>query len=170
MGIETLAIIGAVGSVAGGVMQAGAANRQAKREARALVAEGEIVAKNKARETNLKASAQRVSFLNSGFTLEGTPMNILEDIYRVGMEDVSQIKSNYQTAASNAIRSGRAKAQSAMLGGITQSASFASIGMRGPSSTSMGSDIFSNSDARSIGGQAFYADPTAGQTLPWRSL
>lgn len=159
MGVEVLAIAGAIGSIAGGAMQASAARKQSEREARALAAEGEIATRNKAREVNLKTSAQRVSFLNSGFTLEGTPMNILEDTFRVGMEDVTQLRSNYQTAASNVLKSGRARAQSSMLGGIVQAASFGAMGFKGAPSTSMGSDIFGTASTAPIIGNMSPSSP-----------
>ena len=99
-----------------GLSVVGAASEvsNAKRQAKATIAEGNIVAANKAKEVARKAATQRVSFLNSGITLEGTPMNVIESTFNTGMEDINQIGSNYNMAAKNQISAGRSAAISSL--------------------------------------------------------
>lgn len=109
MGIETLLIAGAVGAMgASGISQA---NKQAKN----IVAEGNIVAKNKADEVTRRADRTTMSFLNSGFGLRGTPESSVMSIFDVGIQDVDAIKSNYNRAAKKTVFDARTKALKDML-------------------------------------------------------
>lgn len=90
----------------------------AKKAAKATIAEGDIVASNKAKEVARKAAGQRVSFLNSGITLEGTPMNVIESTFNTGLEDINQIRSNYDTKAKNQISAGRTAAINSLASGF----------------------------------------------------
>lgn len=102
--------------------KASAATSAAKKQAKATIAEGNIVAANKAKQVAQKAATQRVSFLNSGLTLEGTPMNVIESTFNVGLEDIAQIQSNYNTKAKNQISAGKSAALDALVGGFTSAA------------------------------------------------
>jgi hypothetical protein len=104
-----------------GLSVASAASQQsaAKKQAKATIAEGNIVAANKAKEVARKAATQRVSFLNSGVTLDGTPMNVIESTFNTGLEDINQISSNYNTAAKNQIAAGRSAAIQSLAGGLS---------------------------------------------------
>lgn len=104
MGLETALMIGF--SALQAVSTIGAAKDQAKD----TIAEGKMVAENKARETRLKADRARSSFLSSGITLEGTPMSALDDIYDTGLADIGQIGKNYSTQANNQLKAGRSEA------------------------------------------------------------
>lgn len=113
MGIETALIVGmnalsAVGSI-----------QQSKAQAKAAVQEGNIAAQNKAKETKLKAASLQTSFLNSGLTLEGTPMSVIEDTFNTGMQDINQIKSNYDNKAKNIISAGRTEALGKLASGMS---------------------------------------------------
>jgi len=111
MGLETAALIFSVISAGAGMMNASA-------EAKATIKEGNIVASNKAKETQLKAAKLQSSFLSSGLTLEGTPGAAAGRACRTGMEDIEQIRSNYNTKAENIISSGRLKAITTLAAGF----------------------------------------------------
>lgn len=97
-------------SVVGAASQASAAKQQAK----ATIQQGNIASANRAQEIARKAATQRVSFLNSGLTLEGTPMNVIESTFNTGLQDLNQISSNYNKAAKNQISAGRSAALSSL--------------------------------------------------------
>lgn len=101
MGIETIAMIGF------SLLQAGAANKQAKREAKAIVESQNIQNKNKALEISRKAANAKVSFLNSGVTLEGTPSLAISSIFNTGIEDINLASRNAETRAKNVISNAR---------------------------------------------------------------
>lgn len=105
---------------------------QAKKQAKATIAEGNIVAANKAKEVARKTAAQRVSFLNSGLTLEGTPMSVMESTFNTGLEDIGQISQNYNRIAKSQISAGRTSALS------TMASSFAGASMPSMGSTTFG--------------------------------
>lgn len=96
--------------------------KNAKSAAKATVAEGEIVARNKAQEVMRKTASQKVSFLNSGLTLEGTPMNVIESTFNTGLEDINQISGNYNTKAKNQINAGRSAAIESLGSGFSNAA------------------------------------------------
>jgi len=104
MGIETLALFGLA------AFKADQQRRQANREAKALIQEGNIQSRNKAKEVAYRASKAKVSFLNSGLTLEGTPINALEGIFSSGIEDINIIGENANTRAKNVISAARTQA------------------------------------------------------------
>ena len=104
MGIETLVLVGL------SLFQASAAMSQAEDQADAAIREGDLRAKEKAKETRLRAARQKVSFLNSGLTLDGTPIAAINNTFDVGLEDVNQIQENSRIKAKNIIKSGRTEA------------------------------------------------------------
>lgn len=104
--------------VALSVVSAGAKISDANKQAKATIAEGNIVASNKAKQVAGAAATQRVSFLQSGITLEGTPMNVIESTFNTGLEDIGQIRSNYNTKARNQISAGRTAAISSLASGF----------------------------------------------------
>lgn len=114
MGVE-IALILSIGST---LLVADQVARSAQSEAKATVAAGDIAAENKAKQTRLRAARQQLSFINSGLTLEGTPMAVLEGTFATGLEDIQQIQSNAQTTAKNALRAGRTQ----VLSGLAQGA------------------------------------------------
>jgi hypothetical protein len=166
--------------VAGGLQvakahsEAQAANKQAK----ASIAEGNIVAANKAKEVARNAAAQRVSFLNSGLTLEGTPMNVIESTFNTGTEDINQIRNNYNARAKSQIAAGR----SAAIGDLANAFAFAAMpSMPGFSEVSNTAGNFfdgfgagfNNAEIVQTGGMpgfsSSYGPIWQGQPLPWRS-
>tara|TARA_R110000851_G_scaffold246062_1_gene398765 strand:- start:6495 stop:6962 length:468 start_codon:yes stop_codon:yes gene_type:complete len=119
----TAALIGL--SVFSAVSSIGAAEDQAE----ATVEQANLEAENKAKQVRLKAASQQVSFLNSGLTLDGTPLSAIQNTFDTGISDVNQITSNANTQAKNIISSARTDA----IGSIAGSFAGASFG---------GGDIF----------------------------
>jgi len=106
--------VSAGASVIGGIQQKNAADDQAA----AAQKESELRARAEARENIALESRQRVAFLNSGVSLEGSPLLVLEESRRRGSENVGSILQSGQTQASSLRASGR----SALIGGIGKAA------------------------------------------------
>jgi len=137
MGAVTGAIIaGAIASVAGGVMANDAAGEQAdlaRSDAAARAAESTRVADRQStiEQRNIDETTQRqkLAFLASGVTLEGSPLLKMEETRRLGAENIEEIKKGGQASADAQIAEGRRTAQSAkasgrkaLIGGITGAA------------------------------------------------
>lgn len=129
MGLETIAIIGLT------ALQARSSMRQAEDQAEAVVSEANINAENRGRQTRMNAARQQVSFLNSGLTLEGTPMAAIQNTFSTGITDINQITTNANKQAKNIMGAARMEAIS----------SFAKMGMG--MSFGGGDNIFSGSNA-----------------------
>lgn len=117
MGLETILILGFA------ALQANAAISQSESEADAVIGQANYNAENKSKETRLRAARQQVSFLNSGLTLDGTPMAAINNTFDIGIADINQITSNAETQAKNVLRAGRMEALST-LGSAAMGASF----------------------------------------------
>ena len=93
--------------------------KNAKNQAKSVAAEGAMKAKERAKQTRMLAGKQKASFLNSGISLEGegTTQNMFDDTYGTGLEDINQIKSNYNAQSKNIMGAARSKAM-ADLGGM----------------------------------------------------
>lgn len=111
MGIETVLIIGAT------MLSAGAKMSAAQDEADAAMREGNLAAKNKSRQTRYRAASQQSSFLNSGLTLEGTPMAAIQSTFSMGLEDITQIQDNARSKAKSALSKGRSEAIASIMKG-----------------------------------------------------
>lgn len=127
MGLETAILVGLTGLSAIGQMRAG------QDQAKQIVKEGNIAVRNKAQEVQLKTARLQTSFLSSGLTLEGTPNLAIQGAYDVGLQDLRQLRGNYNAKAKNAISSAR----SAALGTIATAVAGASF------SSGAFSDMFS---------------------------
>jgi len=106
-------------------------NKQGQADAKALIAEGNIVSKNKAKEIEYKAASQTVSFLNSGLTLDGTPRNVIDSTYKTGIQDLNQIRKNYNTGAKNIASKARTDALKGFASSVFQSFSMSAFGTGG---------------------------------------
>jgi len=201
MGIETALILGfaafsAHQQVSAAEKQSKLVNEKAAASAKADVARGEattkqgsLEAKNKAQQVQLKAASQKSSFLNSGITLEGTPMSAISGTFDTGIKDVSQIlentritAANYTTNAKNTVKFGAmeganimAEGRSAAIGtlvnagmGMAGGSSFSNIGGKAQSGMAQ-SGLANTSFGRTFGG--FSGDTTSlagGETIFWR--
>lgn len=165
MGIETALIIGAGvltgASVIGGMK---AADAQAKQ----IVRQGEAQARSEARKTKLLAGEQRASFLSSGLTLEGTPMDFINETYNTGIQDTRQILDNARAQSKNVVKQARNAAigqiagfaMSAATMGATSGASAASsAGTTGVTNTAAVSQSVSSAPAFST---SFPSPPSFG--------
>ena len=101
MGIETAILIGST------LLTAHQTVSQAEDEAQAVVDQAELQSSNKALDIQRKAASQQVSFLNSGLTLEGTPISAITSTFDTGLEDLELIQSNANTQSKNIISSAR---------------------------------------------------------------
>lgn len=121
-------------STANSQAKASLVNSQA--QADALKKEGDITVSEKAKEVRLRAARQVSSFITSGLELEGTPMDVLDETFEVGVADIENIGSNYQTQRMNVLRGGKADALTSINQGRTAaigsiSSGFASYGGSG---------------------------------------
>lgn len=103
MGIETAVIAGL------GLASAIGQYNQSKSDARQTVKAGAIKAYNRADEIKSLASRQRVSYLQAGLELEGTPQTVVNDTYNKGIADVLSIQGVYNRESKNIMKTARAK-------------------------------------------------------------
>ena len=106
MGLETIAIIGlslfqANSKLKQSEKQQNQLADQAARDQEAIIDQGNLDAANKSKEVRLRAARTQLSFLNSGLTLEGTPMAAINETFAVGLDDINQINKNSSTRAKN---------------------------------------------------------------------
>lgn len=149
--------------VALSVASAASQTSAAKKQANATVAEGEIVAKNKAKEIAKKAAVQKVSFLNSGLTLEGTPMNVIESTFNTGLEDINLITSNYNAKAKSQMSAGRTAALSSLASGFSGASIGGDMGGSFASSSKIGAGLTSAYNGTGYGFGADVYDSFNGQ-------
>lgn len=116
-----------VASLAMSGMAAASSYKNSKNQAKAIAAEGDMKAKERAKQTLALAGKTKTSFMTSGISLtgDGTTQNMLDDTYNVGLEDISQIKQNYNQSAKNTMGAARSKLLSD-IGGMVMGA--ASVG------------------------------------------
>ena len=116
---------------------------------KSIIREGEQTSENLARSTRAKVATQKTAFLNSGLTLEGTPLDVIEQEFDFGITDIERTLENANIQASSAVKAGRAAAIQ------TIALSAATLGAGGAFSSA----------AEPLGAGAFSAG-TAARTLP----
>jgi hypothetical protein len=132
MGIETAlitaAVVAAGASIAGGVSAQRSANQEAKlqREQGGIAnAEAQRQAAIRAEEVRKFSKVQKLAFLKSGVTLEGSPLLTLDETLTQGQEEVDAISrsgaSQYNLAQKQA-RITQNKGRAALIGGIGNAA------------------------------------------------
>lgn len=132
----------------------------ARKEAKAVTEEGRLLAENKARDTVREAGRLQSSFLSSGLTMEGTPMEVLKRSYQYGLEDINQIAKNANARSKNIMT----KARTQMLEGFTSMVNGIDFGGGNAlddltsGSSAFGSGVFAEVNGGSFGGgfNAFY--------------
>lgn len=102
MGIETAIIAGL------GLASAIGNFNQQKSEARQTAHHGTIEAAKRANEIKSLAAKQRVSYLQAGLELEGTPQAVINDTYNTGMQDIHAISEGYNQQSKNIMNKARA--------------------------------------------------------------
>lgn len=138
MGLETAVI-----ALAGLNMASAIGNFNAeKSNARTLARAGEIQAQNRAKEIMNLASKQRVSYLNAGVELEGTPQAVINDTYQTGIDDVNAIISSTNQQIKNKMTKARANLLGSIAGtgmSLFSSGALNGLGSGGVSESSGGS-------------------------------
>jgi len=137
VGIETVAIAALAG---GSAMSSLSSSRK---EAKGVVRQGELEAANLGQKVIRDVATQKSSFLNSGFTLEGTPTFALTEMLDTGLADVNQIKNNYTSKSKNIIAKGRTDAIKSIASAFSgASMGGSSLGMANSANTMFGSSVF----------------------------
>jgi hypothetical protein len=125
MGIETAIFVSliaaqAISQVSNASSQAKVARTNALAKSSALKQEGDLAVSEKAKEIKLRGARQTSSFITSGLTMEGTPMDVLNETFDVGIADIQNIGRNYQTNRENVLRGGAAESSSIINAGRTE--------------------------------------------------
>lgn len=138
--------MGVAAVVAGlGVASAIGNYNQSKSQARQTIKKAEIDMQNRANEIRALAARQRVSYLQAGLELEGTPNAVITDTYNTGIADVNAIRDSANQTAKNIRKQARAK----LLGDLASTAVLAySVG-----AGSGASSFSASSGAVSSGGE-----------------
>lgn len=139
-GIEALLIsagIQAASAIAGGISSAKAGNKEAAmagQQASLVQQEAQRNAQQKAREVRNFRSNQGLAYLSSGVTLEGTPIQKMEETRQLGQQEVNAIMSRGRAQADLLMQQGRmakTAGRNAMIGSLFKAAgTAASTGMR----------------------------------------
>lgn len=146
MGWETLAIVGfqALSSAQG----MSAANKEAK----GITAQGAFYAKQAADKTVQGTGKLKTSFLQSGLTLDGGPMDVLTQAFNKGYTDINQIKTNADNAAKNVVSAARSKALMSLAGSAAGAFGGSSFGEFGGSGwNGFGQELGSAFDSSPVG-------------------
>lgn len=126
----------------------------AEDQATADIRQGEIESMNKAKEVRQRVARAKLSFLNSGISLDGTPRMSLQGMLESGAADVNQIADNANTRAKNTMSAARSKA----IGDMTSAAS----GFSGASLPGIGGN---SPQTPKVGVPQMSTNPN--ETLPW---
>jgi hypothetical protein len=173
MGVEAAVAIAAL-NVGAGIFSASSSLSQGKKQSQALIEQGNLQAQQKAIQTKRAAATQKVSFLNSGLLLEGTPINVIESTLSTGIEDINQINRNATSAAKNAVGGARNQAIASIASGLGSAAISGAGAMNfggGASMFSSGAPVSAVSTAQELQmGQTLPWTQNIGQTLPWRGI
>lgn len=103
MGWETLAIVGFQ------ALQGAMGQSQARKEGKAITQQAERETMNIADNTLRRAGTLRNSFLSSGLTLEGGPMDVISQAFAKGRTDISRVAENANAASKNKASAARTK-------------------------------------------------------------
>lgn len=87
---------------------------QAGSQANAVTEQANLDMEARSKRALMAAAEQQTDFLNSGLTLEGTPMSAILNTFDVGIKDVNRIGKNANTQSSNIINSARMEALGSM--------------------------------------------------------
>lgn len=161
MGIETLAIAGFTG------LQAMQTMKQGNAAAKAAVQQGQYTIQNQADNTVRAAGKLQTSFLNSGISIDGGPMDVITQALTKGTTDIQRTADNVNTTAKNDISAARTKA----LEGIAKNAASAGTGSFGVDSLTYGTDSWNGfgQELGSIGGGPMgpYQSPISTSSSWW---
>lgn len=128
-------------------------------QANVVATEGAIKARERSKQIARLGSQQKTSFLQSGITLQGTPMNVLSDTYKTGREDIDLTKKNYEAKtgsliaqANQSLKTGRSAYQQSMLDGVMSVGTMAVMGGVGGGASGDASSGGLSASSQSMGG------------------
>lgn len=168
MGWETVVLAGF------NAMQAVGQVKQGKAEAKAIAREAEINASNVAQNTLRTAGDLKVSFLQSGLTLEGGPTDILTQAFEQGYTDIGRIKSNADASIKNTMSKARTAALTTLAKGAVGQSIMSGVSSFADGFSSGFSDGFNNAATYQTGatpgvGNTWSPPWQANAPLPWRT-
>lgn len=153
MGVDPVSLAITAASVGFKAIQSANEMKAAKKQGQAYAREGERQALSVAEQTVRTAGSLRNSFLSSGLTLEGGPMDVIAQAFSKGRTDIGRIKENADTSSKNVVGAARSKMIASLasavagpvLGGVGDFASGASsfasgfqAGFENPTMVSLG--------------------------------
>ena len=113
-----LSIFSGLSSIVGGMQQQGMANQQAELAMATAQMQGAEMGRQSFREAQLVSEEaervrrrQKVAYLASGVTLEGSPLLIMEETRANAQDNVNEILKSGEAAKSAALMEGRMKAE-----------------------------------------------------------
>ncbi len=143
MGIETALLVAAVASAGSQIVGGIQANNEAGHQSRIATSEAQARADEATRQSERQATLeqrniddteqrQKLAYLASGVTLEGSPLLMLEQTRKRGAENIDEIRKSGSASSNAALAEGRATADAAkragrqaLIGGITGAVSTA---------------------------------------------
>lgn len=124
MALKALSAVSAVSSIVGGVQGMGAGNEMAQialMQSQATAAERQRLAEREARfeqeNINDTIRRQKIAYMKSGVTLEGSPLLVMEETRAKGADNISEILTAGQAGATAAQMEGRIQATQATSAG-----------------------------------------------------
>lgn len=155
MGIEVAGIgltqilsgVSAVSSIIGGIQQ----SKEADKQAELARLDAEARAREEARIALEFEERQKLAFLKSGVQLEGSPLLVLAETRRKGLENVQNVLDTGAARASAISSAGRQSLFSGLTGGLTSAVSL--VGTGGPEDFGVlgGSDPFTSRGSAPLG-------------------
>lgn len=120
------AVVGAGASIAGGI----SARKESKKQVG--LQRAATSAKATAREKQIKGilAEQKLSFLKSGVTLEGTPLIVQKEQEKLGRQEVADIRQFGEAQSSSLLGQGRQALVGGLGAGVSQLGKAVSIGTR----------------------------------------
>lgn len=129
MGLETLTAVTAGASIIEGIYGMNAADAQAdslRYQLTLMRAESEADIARYAEQTAGLKAKQKLAYLKSGVTLEGSPLEILDETVRVSAENISAMRAKTTAdilSTKSKISALRGQGRAALVGGFTKAAS-----------------------------------------------
>lgn len=158
--LATAAVVGAVSSVASGVMAQSAARKEAaalKDQGALAQQEAQTEAQRRADEVRRLSKKQKLAFIKNGITLEGSPLLTIDETKRQGQTEVDAISrrgyainSLYNQRADITEREGRAQFIGGIGSGISSLAMFGASMYSGGGGTAIPKDAGGGSGSQIV--------------------
>ncbi len=160
MGVDpiSLAIIGTAVAAGGEIYQGISEAQAAEEQANIVGKQASESARERKRQIQRLASKQKVSFLKSGVSLEGTPIDILSETFNIGQQDINAILETGRSQQRALIKGGR----DALIGGFTKAIGTGLTGFQ-----QFGGGFGGSTSASSVPvGTSRFGTTTTGQRVP----